>query len=747
MKFPIRYSLIAQSLSAAGAIGLAQAGTCDPKGGVTQIGIEVSATSDRFNDGSFYYEQALLQCVGGQIVALITTSAESTPEAAAQAVMSQPNMKRLYRNVCGSHIVVLHNNYKGTLNGAGPNPTTIAGMLYFKGDKAKCAPVGGPNGPDPVNFGTCFQEEDPNSQDVTLQCGNPIQPATGNKYQVETDYMGAGSNRLRVERHYNSLDGGWTMPFSQRLLINTSGSGGTPGISAAADPNLIDCDTLKLTSPETPVSVCAIPAAKPPRQIRRASGRLIPFTADSGSDHAGLGYTLAKDGSGWQLTTPNDTVERYDSEGRLLSIRLRDGYLLTTALDAKGRVTAISDQFGHRLIFAYNAQNRLDSITDPAGSVVGYQYDAQSRLAAVVYPDQTTRRYHYEDSRHPQALTGITDENGQRFATWSYDDKGRALTSEHAKGVEKVSVSYGSANQVSYTSATGAKTTASLQTVKGRVLPTERRIECTNCPTSNEKFEYDAEGRMTRMVDSAGAIQSTSYDARRLPQQQVEALGTPQARTRHYQWHASLHQPTRIDEPGRRTDFVYENGRVSQRTVTDTLRNQSRTWRYTWTANGLLSTQIDPSGAKTSYAYDAAGNLSSITRPGNLSTQFSDYDPNGRARRIVGPEGVITTRLYDSRGRLQSQTVGSQTTHYEYDKAGQPTRQTRPDGSWMSWQYDAAHRLVQVNDSAGNRLDYQYDAMSRVTRIDTSDPKGRLRTASDAALAEMSPAAPQDDSE
>ena len=165
------------------------------------------------------------------------------------------------------------------------------------------------------------------------------------------------------------------------------------------------------------------------------------------------------------------------------------------------------------------------------------------------------------------------------------------------------------------------------------------------------------------------------------------------------------------------------------------------------TANGLLASLTDPSGAKTSYVYDAAGNLTSLTQPGNLVTQLGDYDAHGRARRVVAPDGVAQTRVYDARGRLLSQTAGSQTIRYEYDKVGQPTKQTHADGSWISWQYDAARRLTQVNDSAGNRLDYQYDAMSRVTRVDASDPKGRLRSASDAALAEMSPVSAETDGE
>ncbi|CAM9187122.1 unnamed protein product, partial [Phaeothamnion confervicola] len=34
--------------------------------------------------------------------------------------------------------------------------------------------------------------------------------------------------------------------------------------------------------------------------------------------------------------------------------------------------------------------------------------------------------YLYENPAFPQALTGIVDESGQRFATFSYDSYGRA---------------------------------------------------------------------------------------------------------------------------------------------------------------------------------------------------------------------------------------------------------------------------------------------------------------------------------
>ena len=40
----------------------------------------------------------------------------------------------------------------------------------------------------------------------------------------------------------------------------------------------------------------------------------------------------------------------------------------------------------------------------------------------------TTLTYLYENSSLPFSLTGITDENGNRYVTWGYDTEGRATS-------------------------------------------------------------------------------------------------------------------------------------------------------------------------------------------------------------------------------------------------------------------------------------------------------------------------------
>ncbi len=133
----------------------------------------------------------------------------------------------------------------------------------------------------------------------------------------------------------------------------------------------------------------------------------------------------------WIHHAPGGLVENYSAEGLLLRSEDEKGYTITFTYDKDSKLQAVSGPFGDTLTYHYDESDHLRAITTPDGDLE-YNYDTADRLVSVTYPDNRTRQYHYEDSRFPNHLTGITDENGDRYATWAYDAEGRAILSEHA---------------------------------------------------------------------------------------------------------------------------------------------------------------------------------------------------------------------------------------------------------------------------------------------------------------------------
>jgi YD repeat-containing protein len=175
-----------------------------------------------------------------------------------------------------------------------------------------------------------------------LTCGNPINFATGNKYETELDYRGGGPFPLVLVRAYNSLDiGGSTFGTKWRGSYRQS-----------------------ISQPSSGVAI-----------VTRDDGRMITFTS-SGSgwvSTTSVNTKLFKTASGWIYQTVQDEMETYNANGQLLSIANRAGLLQSLNYDANGYLISVVDPFGRKVSFVYS--NRLVSqMTTPRGDVYTYGY-------------------------------------------------------------------------------------------------------------------------------------------------------------------------------------------------------------------------------------------------------------------------------------------------------------------------------------------------------------------------------------
>jgi len=490
---------------------------------------------------------------------------------------------------------------------------------------------------------------------------NPVDVNTGGKYEAETDIS---LPWISFTRHYHSTHDlpwspmgiGWT--HSLNLSIDASGSSGAAGMVSE-------------------------------------SGATVPFQSFEATD--GSGWTYKYLAEGYRFESPEATY--LFAQQRISRITRRDGSVVRLAYDSLGRLSTATHSSGRALVFQYDPLSlpsiaRLQSINSAGIELVRYEYDGAGRLDFVRYPDGSSRRYHYEDTRYPY-LTGVTDENGVRFASFTYDINGLVASSEHAGGLYRGTFLYGADGSTTYTDANGSARTyrfdasgayrkiSGLESAEGAGLTTYEPTDVRKRPV--QKIDMRGAKTTYAYADSSdstlGSIRKTTV---------VEAVGTPSARTVVYTRERTA--ATLLKEVGSGVETAYTRNTRWQPTsitrrdvVTGALRTTSMSYCEQSAVDaglcpilGLLLSidgpRIDVSDLTTYVYYQddnpgcsgspqsciwRKGDLWKVTEAAGHVTETLAYDWAGRAVSTMDADGVITNIEYDPRGRVVARTVRS----------------------------------------------------------------------------------------
>jgi RHS repeat-associated protein len=538
-----------------------------------------------------------------------------------------------------------------------------------------------------------------------LYKGQPIVPATGEKFSFQTDWTDTGPAPISFSRTYRS---GWTSdPVRPRAGLGLVWSHNHYARLDATPTN--DPSDAAIINPDGTV-----------RKFAKAAGTGF-WTAINSSDT----LTQIAGGAWTYRRAEDDTTFNFGADGKVLSRLQRNGWATTYTYNAAGLMASITNPFGRSLVFTYNGAGQLASVTLPDARALIYAYDAQNRLSLVTYPDGKSRSYVYENATFPQALTGIIDESGTRWATFSYDTFGRATSTELAGAANRYQISYGSPGSAllidplnTWRSYTYGFNAGKLAVIGGGSGPS-----ATGEPDAASRVQ-DANGLIASETDFKGAVTNTTWDTnRRLPTTVTRSVGTPEAQTVTTQWHTSFGLPTLITESGRTTASSYDaQGNLLTRTVTDTTAspNVAKVWQWTYNAQGLVATETGPNGAVTSYTYDTAGNVLTTTNALGHVTQYG-YDTSNRFVSQTEPNGLVTTFTWDARDRLLTRILGGQTTTFTYKATGVLETASFPNGLALSYTYDDAHRLVAWANNRGESGTYTLDGMGNRTAEQIKD--------------------------
>ena len=673
------------------------------------------------------------------------------------------------------------------------------------------------------------------SKSGVVATGEPILPGSGDEYQSETDYQ-SGNGLLKLVRSYNSSDPttsdlgpGWHDNFSGRRIISIETAFSTPPSQVQyvsniyTDPsdactqgwaqltaNNSNLSGVTVTGYNASANVCqlsngqSIPVySEDPNAawetggssvatkgvaVQRPDGSLYEFNCTAGqcTANSDIPIKLTASSSGYALTAEDDSVETYDINGVLQSIKYRGGYSQTLSYNS-GMLASVVDSYGRMLSFNYSTGSYLQllNVGTPDGTIQ-YSYNNLYNLTGVTYPTSpaTSKQYQYTSTNYPNALTGVVDESQQNFATITYSSPSGfatasalgGLASNGGLGASGSSISYTSTANPVVTDALGAVRTYHFITINGRQkISSISGPVCQDCG-AEASTTYDAAGYYQTSTDWNGNVTKYAYDdTRGLETQHVDASGASSQRTTTIVWDATFRLPdqrTVSNASGNavsNTQWIYnslgetlarcdidpansaDTGYACSNTGTVPASVRRATYTYCTTVGsecpiiGLILTTIGPRTdltQTTSYSYYTAASATNCGTPGAACYQPGDlyqvtdalghvttiasYDADGRITRLTDPNGMNTDLTYYPRGWLKTRTVGGAQTSFTYTAYGAVQTITDPDGVTATFGYDAAHRLTQITDALGNTIKYTLDAAGDKTGESVYDSTGTL---------------------
>ena len=424
-----------------------------------------------------------------------------------------------------------------------------------------------------------------------------------------------------------------------------------------------------------------------------------------------------------RIIAPNgETISlQYDAQNRIRSVTDFAGRTTLYEYDPAGRLESVTDPAGGVTSYGYDDQHRLTTITDARGIlVITKEYDAAGRVIRETFPDSAEVLYSY-------LTANATDPTTPVLQTQVTDPLGHTTTYRFAATGELTDV----------TDALGQTVSFEIDPVSGRYHEREGTAGCSVCGSGSgdESYEYDDQGRLTKVTDALGHITSFTYPAvGEVPETVTDALSRTTTFTQN-----AVGDVTEVTDPaGKVWHFTYD---TAGRLLTRTNLNQ-RTTTFAYGEDGRLETVTDALSRTTQFSYDAAGRLAS-TRAPDGTTEYLAYDALDRITSVENALGHLTRFAYDAVGNLLaiSDSKGNATT-FEYDDLSRPLHEIAPDGSARVFEYDLNSNLESLTDRNGHTATFTYDSLGRprdalyedgtALRYEW-DPAGRLLAADDFA--------------
>jgi RHS repeat-associated protein len=559
---------------------------------------------------------------------------------------------------------------------------------------------------------------------------DPVNTATGNFVEVETDLVANGLVRLvRFVRTYNSRSGRvgpfgpgwaswasarlraledgahWESPDGQRVVVpRAAGShranGNGNGSAAVRYERVVGLSGLVVPAGEG----LAVDWFHGGRLTFDTAGR--PLVADGGP---GTEVRFTHDGDRLVAITHGSglAVELVWDGDRISEARSSDGRQVGYLYDDRRRLI----EAGARR-YEWDEHDRLVAVTDADGVVAARnRYDADGRVLSQLSPHGRRSRLRYLPGR----VTLVDDDAGGPTNAFVHDDRGRLVGVIDGHGTEMAKAYDRWGNPTAVTERDGTVTRQEWDDRERLV----RRVGPDGVPAA---FAWDEHDRLVEVAVGEGgdaAVTRYRYQGReRIP---VEIVDPEGGVTRLAAEGGLLRAAT--DPDGVEIRFAYD-ARGNVVAATDGLGNTATVERD---GAGRPVATVSPGGLRTALVYDDRGRVVERRDPGGGVTRF-EWSPAGRLLAVVDPVGARTEIRPGAHGDAEAvvDPLGHVTTR-RYDMLGNLVGVEMPGGAKWELAYDGLCRLVGVTDPAGGAWLREYDAAGHL--VGTVDPVGTHRTA------------------
>jgi RHS repeat-associated protein len=406
--------------------------------------------------------------------------------------------------------------------------------------------------------------------------------------------------------------------------------------------------------------------------------------------------TLSAVAGGYTLLRTDQVAYSFDAQGRLLSMKDRNGQGVTLAYDGQGQLATITDAANRQTTVSYNAQNLVSQVATVGGRSVAYGYTS-GQLTSVTDVRGKNWSYTYDGGGR---LATIVDPLSHMQVTNVYDANGRVHTQTDALN-KTTTFDWDAASEIA--TVTDANSKVWTHDYDQGILAKE-----TDPLTNATQLGHDADLNETAVTSPANEQTTMTYDpaGNLLTATAPPSLGSAQ-KTFVY---SARNDPTQVtDARNKATSYTYDPS-GNTKTVT---QEGVLVATYTYFPDGTVQSFTDGNGKTTNYTHDANGNVASVTDALGDKTTYT-YDPAGRVATRVDPKGNVAG----------CNCAAQYTSSYTYNAAGQELTETDPLGHGTTNVYDDAGRLQSTTDANGHVTSYTYDNANRVLAETAPDPDG-----------------------